>query len=272
MDKLEWQGYVHRVATYDCPIPLSFINDYNDWKCRSTVGRMLLVLKDLEGAMAVLATVKDVQPDMKDAPDFGLSEAEHKVLCLRDIAQIIWQLTGTIEAPLVYLKEAYRLCRAYPHVFRSADRGKIWVSRLELLRSGGQEEKALAEAAAMLEAEKANEGVNPYSFHALVFMAESLAAQGEYEKACAKIAEAYQSFPLTEAAERDLAAAAAVADAKERYEKYHYCTTIQYQPWERGNVPTLEDVRRLQEENFSKRQEAGAKPAINAADLIGQLK
>ena len=270
MDALEWQGYVHRVATCDYPIPLSFINDYDDWKCRSTVGRMLLILKDVEGAMAVFATVKDVRPDMEDAPEYGLSEAEHKVLCLRDIAQIVWQLTGTADAPLVYLREAYKLCRDYKHVFRSADRGKIWVRRLELLRSCGQEDKALAEAEAMLEQEKDNAGVNPYRFRALAFIAESLAAQGSYEQACAKIIEAYQSFPLTEAAERDLTDAAAQATPEERYAAYHHCTTIPYQPWERDNVPTLEDVRFLQEENFRKRQ--AAQKGVDAADLIGQLK
>ena len=126
MEKQEWQGYVQKVASCDYPIPLNLINDYDDWKCRSNVGRMLMILKDIEGAMAVLATVKDVQPDMEDAPEFGLSEAEHKVLCLRDIAEIIWRLTGTGDAPLVYLNEAYRLCREYKKVFRSADRGAIW--------------------------------------------------------------------------------------------------------------------------------------------------
>ena len=89
MDKLDWQGYVQKVASCDVPIPLTMINDFEDWKCRSIVGRMLLILKDMEGAMEVLATVKDVQPDMNDAPEYGLSEAEHKVLCLRDIAEIV---------------------------------------------------------------------------------------------------------------------------------------------------------------------------------------
>ena len=65
-----------------------------------------MILKDIEGAMAVLATVKDVQPDMNDAPEFGLSEVEHKVLCLRDIAEIVWTLTGIGDAPLVYLKRS----------------------------------------------------------------------------------------------------------------------------------------------------------------------
>ena len=123
MEKQEWQGYVQKVASCDYPIPLNLINDYDDWKCRSNVGRMLMILKDIEGAMAVLATVKDVQPDMEDAPEFGLSEAEHKVLCLRDIAEIVWRLTGTGDAPIIYLNEAYRLCREYKKVFRSADRG-----------------------------------------------------------------------------------------------------------------------------------------------------
>ena len=36
----------------------------------------------------------------------------------------------------------------------------------------------------MLEAEKAVEGVNPYRFHALKFIAESMAEQGDYAKAC----------------------------------------------------------------------------------------
>ena len=88
-----------------------------------------MILKDIEGAMAVLATVKDVQPDMEDAPEFGLSEAEHKVLCLRDIAEIIWRLTGTGDAPIIYLNEAYRLCREYKKVSASADRGAIWARR-----------------------------------------------------------------------------------------------------------------------------------------------
>ncbi|WP_405383739.1 hypothetical protein [Phascolarctobacterium sp.] len=272
MDKLDWQGYVQKVASCDVPIPLTMINDFEDWKCRSIVGRMLLILKDMEGAMEVLATVKDVQPDMNDAPEYGLSEAEHKVLCLRDIAEIVWQLTGTGDAPVFYLKQAYKLCRDYEHIFRSADRGKIWVRALEIMRSCGEEEKALVQAHAMLEAEKATPGINPYRFHALKFIAESMAAQGDYNKGSILITEAYQSFPVTEAAERDLAEAAALADAKERYEAYHHCTTIQYQPWERGNIPTLDDVRRLQEENMRKREAAKAQGAEGVANLINQLK
>lgn len=254
MEKQEWQAYVQKVASCDYPIPPNLINDYDDWKCRSNVGRMLLILKDIEGAMAVLATVKDVQPDMDDAPEFGLSEAEHKVLCLREIAQIVWQLTGTGDAPLFYLDEAYKLCRSYQHVFRSADRGAIWARRLEIKRSCGEEEAALAEAKQMLAGEKENVGVNPYRFHAFKFIADGLAEQGDYAKASLLLAEAYQSFPVNEAAKAALAEAEAVTDAKERYARYLHCTTIQYQPWEQDNVPTLEDVRRLQERNFARRE------------------
>lgn len=254
MEKQEWLEYVHKVSSCDYPIPPNLINDYDDWKCRSNVGRMLLILKDIEGAMRVLSTVKDVQPDMDDVPEFGLSEAEHKVLCLRDIAEIVWKLTGTANASLIYLKEAYRLCREYKAVFRSADRGAVWARRLELLRSCGEEQKAVAEAKAMLDNEKENVGINPYRFHALKFLAESMAEQGDYNKASLLLSQAYESFPLSDAGKRDLAEAAGITDVKQRYESYHHCTTIQYQPWEKYNVPTLEDVRRLQEENFRRRE------------------
>lgn len=261
MEFEEWQEYVTKVAKCDYPIPPHLINDYNNWECRSNVGRMLLILKDIEGAMRVLATVRDVQPDMEDAPAFGLSEAEHKVLCLRDLAEILWKLTGTADAALVYLQEAERLCRAYKAVFRSADRGAIWVRQLELLRSCGREEQALAKAEALL-AQPAEAGVDPYRFHALKFMAESAAQQGDYAKGAQLLAQAYAYFPVNEAAERDLADAAATAEPQERYAKYLHCTTLQYQPWERDNTPTLDEVRRLQDRNYALRkareQQSGA--------------
>ena len=59
---------------------------------------------------------------------------------------------------------------------------------------------------------------------------------------------------------------------RERYEKYLHCTTIPYQPWERDNIPTLEDVHRLQEENFAKREAAKAgSGAKGVADLMNQF-
>ena len=63
---------------------------------------------------------------------------------------------------------------------------------------------------------------------------------------------------MNEAAGAALAEAEAAADAKDRYVMYHHCTTIQYQPWEKDNVPTLEEVRRLQERNFARREAAKA--------------
>lgn len=273
MEKQEWQAYVQKVATCDYPIPTHLINDYNDWKCRSNVGRMLMILKDIEGAMSVLATVKDVQPNMEDAPEYGLSEAEHKVLCLRDIAEIVWQLTGTGDAPIFYLREADKICREYKYVFRSAKRGEIWVHQLEIMRRCGENQKALLEATAMLEEQKEHLGVNPYRFYALKFIAEDLAEKGDYIKASLLLADAYKSFPVNAAAENDLQKAAVIVEPKERYEAYHHCTTIQYQPWERDNVMTLEDVHRLQEENFKKREAAKvAQKQDGVQDLISQLK
>lgn len=276
MEQQEWQEYVQKIATSEYPVPIGMIADYDDWRCRSIVGRMLYILKDVEGAMAVLSTVKDVQPDMEDVPEYGLSEAEHKVLCLRDISEIVWSLTGTAYGPLIYLKEADRLCREYKHPFRSADRGRIWARRLEIMRSCDEEAKALVEAAAMLEAEKENEGLNTYRFHALRILAESAAEHGNYAKGAELLAEAYKSFPLNTAGEHDIEEAAATEDAKERYEKYHHCTTIQYLPWEKVSAPTLEEVRQRQYERFLEREAKAAQgkdvETKATEDLISRLK
>lgn len=271
MDKNEWNEYIYKVSTWDVPIPLNLINDYDDWKCRSIVGRSLLLMKDVEGAMNVLATVRDVEPDMTDAPEFGFSEAEHKVLCLRDLAEIIWQLTGTADAPVHYLREAYRLCREYKQVFRACDRGKIWVRALELERACGREDEAAQEARVLLEQERNVDVVDTYAFRAWVFLAESAAAKQNYATACEYIVNAYRRYPLNAAAEKDLAEAAQLADLTERYAAYLHCTTIPYQPWERDNVPTLEDVHRLQEENFRRRQAAQESCDADPASLLKKI-
>ena len=67
MDMQEWQGYVQKVAKSQYPVPEGMIKDYDDWRCRSIVGRMLYVLGDIEGAIAVLLTVKDIKPNLQDA-------------------------------------------------------------------------------------------------------------------------------------------------------------------------------------------------------------
>lgn len=244
MDKQEWKEYVHKVEVGG-PIPASMIDNYDDWRCRSIVGRVLYVLGDIEGAMTVLSTVVKIQPNEEDVPEVGMSEVEHKVLCLRDVAEIVWQLTQQDYAPLVYLGEAYHYCRSYKHPFRSADRGAIWSRRLEIMRDSGAKDKAVAEAREMLAKEAGSTGVNPYIFHADKFLAEDAAAGGDYAQAAQLLADAYKYYPVTETAQKDLAAAAAEADDKSRYEKYQHCTTIQYRHWEDdGKAPVVDHTHK----------------------------
>ena len=133
MDMQEWQGYVKKVANSQYPVPEGMIKDYDDWRCRSIVGRMLYVLDDIEGAIAVLLTVKDIKPNLQDVPEKGLSEAEHMVLCLRDIAEIIYKLMGNVPVAITYLGHAHAISRAYKHPFRSADKGGVWYRSLEMM-------------------------------------------------------------------------------------------------------------------------------------------
>ena len=236
MDPKEWNAYVEKVANCQFPVPMEFINDCEDWRCRSIVGRMLLVLEDMEGAIAVLSTVKDVKPNLDDVPDNGLSEAEHKVLCLRDIAEIVYKLTGTTAAPIIYLDEANHWCRAYKHPFRGADRGAIWYRRQELLLEDGQRERAMELAEKTWNEEKAEVKVNPYAFYAAKFLAEQLAAQGDYTKAALLLEAAYQYYPDNEDCQKALAEAGRLEDAEKRYQAYHKCTTISYEPWEKREL------------------------------------
>ncbi len=239
MDLQEWQGYVKKVAKSQYPVPEGMIKDYDDWRCRSIVGRMLYVLGDVEGAIAVLLTVKDVKPNLNDVPEKGLSEAEHMVLCLRDIAEIIWKMMGNSAIALTYLGHADKLCRVYKHPFRSADRGGIWCRRLEIMRDSGAAEAAVQEAEAMLDAEKDNAGINPYRYYANKFLAEDAASREDYEQGATLLAEAYKYYPVNEACAAALAEAAAVEDIQERYAKYHHCTTVQYNYWEERKVAVI---------------------------------
>lgn len=232
MEQEQWKEYVKKVANCQWPVPVSMISDMDNWRCRSIVGRMLLVLDDIEGAMQVLSTVINEKPDENNVPENGLSDVEHKVLCLRDVAEIIWKLTGTDHAPLIYLNSAYKYCRKFQHPFRSVARGDIWYRRLEIMRDSNQLEKALQEAEEMLEAEKNNGGINPYRYAAYKFLAEDAAGREDYAKAAELLAEGLKYYPLNEQGEKDVAEAAAASDAQERYKKYHHCTTIKYKPWE----------------------------------------
>ena len=251
----EWRGYLHKIETCEYPLPASMLAEYNDWRNRSIVGRMLFVLKDIEGAMRVLSTVRDIEPNPEDNPEYGLSEVEHKTLCLRDLGEIVWLLAGQADAALSYFDEAYNYCRSYKHSFRSANRGRIWLRRLEIKRDSGRLAEAMQEAADMLKAQAANPGVNPYRFYAYKFIAEFAAAQGDYAKGCQLLAEAYKFFPESRAAQKDLAAAAAEADIKERWQKYLHCTEIQYVPWEKLPVPDVDEVRRRQYAKYLERMQ-----------------
>ena len=96
IDNQEWKGYVTQCISGKWPVPPSFVSDKNNWVCRAIVGRVLYFIKDTEGAMRVLSTfINDVTPDMDDHPDQGMCEAEHFVLSLRDIAEIISEAAGT---------------------------------------------------------------------------------------------------------------------------------------------------------------------------------
>lgn len=233
MNEQEWLACVNHVAGGEYPIPRGMISNYDDWRCRSTVGRALYWMDEIEASMRVLATVLDVEPDMDDAPEMGLSEAEHKVLCLRDVADIVWKLARNEEAALTYLAQAYELSRAYKHSFRSASRGDIFYRRLAILREVGKEDQAVQEAEVMLEMEAGNEGINPYRYFAYKFLAEHQHDAGDDVQATQLYAEAFKYYPVSEAGERDLARAAATEDAAARYKAYSFCSTIQYKPWEK---------------------------------------
>ena len=112
----EWNEYVKKCTTGEWPVPAGFVSDKNNWVCRAIVGRVLYFTKDLEGALAVLSTVvNDVEPDLEHHPDEGMCEAEHFVLSLRDISQIIWELTKNGAAALQYLDKAFAICREFPY-------------------------------------------------------------------------------------------------------------------------------------------------------------
>ena len=182
MEAQEWQEYVNKVATGAWPVPVGMIQDQNNWMCRSIVGRALVFKEDLEGAMTVLSTVIDVEPDMDEAPETGLSEAEHKTLCLRELGEIVYKLAHNVEAALQYVDAAFKIARAYEHPFRTGARGELWYRHLQLLTELGKKEQACAEAQKMVREEKENSHapkqddpkskINPYKYFSLKYLAE----------------------------------------------------------------------------------------------------
>ena len=102
-----------------------------------------------------------------------------------------------------------------------------------VLSEAGKTKQAVDEAKAMVEAEKDNNGVNPYKYFALKFLAEDAHNAGDDAKASEIYAEAFKYYPQNDIAERDLAKAAAEEDAAKRYKAYEFCSTVQYKPWEK---------------------------------------
>ena len=232
IDDQEWKAYVTKCTTGEWPVPPGFVSDKNNWLCRAIVGRVLYFIKDVEGALTVLSTfINDVEPDMDDHPDQGMCEAEHFVLSLRDISEIIWK---------------YR--------FHTEARGDIWYRRLNILAESGRLEQAVAEAEEMVTNEKQEshtpkpiipdplyEKVNPYIFYSLRFLAEQKHKKGETAKACMIFAEAYRYFPLSAAGVRDVTKAMETKDWDEQYKAWIFCTTYQYLPWEKQPIVSLRD-------------------------------
>ena len=204
MTEEEWNEYVDFASGGEWPIPRGMISDYNNWLCRSIVGRALYFRDKVEPAMTVLATVVEVEPSMEKAAK-GMSEAEHKILCLRDIAKIIWGLTKNTEAALNYWDQAIALCARYQYAFVSVARGEISYGRLIMLVAAGQEEQACNEARAMT---------------------------GNVQKAVLLYEKAFCYYPKSAEGERDYAAAAKMSEPEERYAKYQHMSSMQYLQWE----------------------------------------
>ena len=255
IDDQEWKVYVTKCTTGEWPVPPGFVSDKNNWLCRAIVGRVLYFIKDVEGALTVLSTfINDVEPDLDDHPDQGMCEAEHFVLSLRDISEIIWKLTKNGDASLQYLDRAFKICRKFPYRFHTEARGDIWYRRLNVLAESGRLEQAFADAEEMVKNEKLEshapqpiipdplyDGVNPYIFYSLRFLAEQKHKEGKSAEACALFAEAYNYFPLSAAGIRDVNKAKETKDVEEQYKAWIFCTTYQYLPWEKQPVVKLRD-------------------------------
>ena len=234
LDRQEWLEYVRFCAGGEFPIPMGLISDYDDWLCRSIVGRMLLIRGKREEALQVLSTVVDVVPS-REVPPEGLSEVEHKILCLRDIARLIWDYTHNADAALRYWDEAVELADGWMARFVSVARGEMHYGRAQVLMNAGRNEEAEKEIASMLSSdffEGPEYNVNSNRYFALRLRAETAYADGNKEKAAAFLAEAFQYYPMSVEALENEAEALACADAEERYQKFMAMTKRQYLQWQ----------------------------------------
>jgi hypothetical protein len=234
LDMKEWNAYVDFVSGGEWPIPRGFVSDYNNWLCRSVVGRALYFREKVEEAMTVLSTVVNIEPSM-EKPDSGMGEVEHKILCMRDLAKIVWQLTENSDAALKFWDEAVRLCDMWPYNFNSVARGEISYGRLVMLWVAGKYdlvESQLKEMAASERFEMPEYNVNSYRYFAYKFRAETEYNAKNVHKAALIFEEAFKYYPMSVEARREETKAKAMTDMEERYNKFLQMSKTQYIQWE----------------------------------------
>lgn len=232
MSKEEWKAYVDFASSGEWPMPRALIDNYDDWICRSAVGRALFFRGKVEEAMAVLSTTLDVEPSM-EVPAKGMSEVEHKVLCSRDLAKIVWGLTGNPDATFRFWDEAQKWCLAWTHKFVSVARGAISYDKATMLMAVGRNEeveKIIHEMAISERFEREN--VNSYRYYAYKFMAERELLAENKVKAGLLYEKAFGYYPLSESGESDFKAAKEELDVDKKNEKFKLMSKIQYVHWD----------------------------------------
>lgn len=235
MDQEEWNAYVDFASSGEWPIPRGFISDYNNWICRSIVGRALYFRGKTEAAMTVLSTIVDIAPSMEKPEGTSMGEVEHKILCLRDLGKIVWSLTGSSEAALRFWNEAVDLCKKWPYHFNSVARGEISYGKILMLWDAGKKEQVEE----LLKAMEANDhfemkeyNVNSYRYFANKFMAEKEYEAGNIEKAAILFEKAFKYYPMSVEARREEEKAKAMTGYKEKYEQFLKMSKVQYLQWE----------------------------------------
>jgi tetratricopeptide (TPR) repeat protein len=232
ISKEEWNAYVNFASSGEWPIPKALIENYDDWLCRSAVGRALFFRKKIEEAMAVLSTTLDVEPSM-EVPEKGMSEVEHKVLCLRDLAKIVWGLTGNPDATFRFWDEAEKWCLVWTHKFVSVARGAISYDKATMLMAVGRTDEVEKIINKMVTSDRfERENVNSYRYYAYKFMAENELLAKNKEKAALLYEKAFSYYPLSEAGERDFKEAKAETDLDKKIEKFKLMSKIQYVHWD----------------------------------------
>ncbi|MEG1727324.1 MAG: hypothetical protein RR321_05350 [Acidaminococcaceae bacterium] len=232
MTEQEWQECVELASGGEWPIPRELISDYNNWLCRSSVGRALFFREQIEEAMLVLSTIVEVVPS-EAVPASGMSEVEHKILCLRDLAKIVWGLTANAEAALRFWDEAVERCANWQHPFNSVARGEISYGRLVMLLAARQQAAVTAGVQAMITSERfEREQVNSYRYFGYKFMAEKEFALKNYQKAALLYEQAFAYYPKSAAGLRDEVTAKALPDAEERCHKFQTMSSMQYLQWD----------------------------------------